>query len=177
MYLEEGGLAPFFIFRNLPKARMMTNWCAKHWDEVARDEWHGIVRLRIDVFVVEQDCPYSDLDGKDQRAWHVWMEDLNLTKGASAATYARVLAPGVSYAEPSIGRVATRRDRRGEGLGKELMERSIALAERLWPGQGVRISAQCYLEEWYGELGFTSVGEPYLEDGIPHIQMLRSTGA
>ena len=85
--------------------------------------------------------------------------------------------PGVSYAEPSIGRVATRRDRRSEGLGKELMERSIEVCERTWPGQDIRISAQCYLEAWYGDLGFASVGEPYLEDGIPHIQMLRSARA
>lgn len=152
-------------------------WRECAWNDLTRDELHGVVRLRVDVFVLEQDCPYSDLDGKDQRAWHVWAEDQPLTKGGAAAAYARVLAPGVSYAEPSIGRVATRRDRRGAGTGKELMLRSLEVAERLWPGQGVRISAQCYLEEWYGELGFTSVGEPYLEDGIPHIQMLRSAGA
>ena len=149
-------------------------WNAKPWRELTRDEFHAIVRLRVDVFVLEQDCPYADLDGKDQRSWHVWAEDQSLSTGASAAAYARLLAPGVSYAEPSIGRVATRRDCRGEGLGKNLMERSILTTEQLWPGQGVRISAQCYLEDWYGELGFTSVGEPYLEDGIPHIQMLRS---
>lgn len=151
-------------------------WHAKPWAELVRDEWHGIVRLRVDVFVVEQDCPYSDLDGKDLRAWHVWAEEDSLAKGASALAYARVLAPGVSYAEPSIGRVATRRDRRSEGLGKELMNQSIAVCERVWPGQGIRISAQCYLEAWYVDLGFVSVGEPYLEDGIPHIQMLRSAG-
>ena len=152
-------------------------WRECAWNDLTRDELHGVVRLRVDVFVLEQDCPYSDLDGKDQRAWHVWAEDQPLNKGGAAAAYARVLAPGVSYAEPSIGRVATRRDRRGAGTGKELMLRSLKVAERLWPGQGVRISAQCYLEDWYGELGFTSVGEPYLEDGIPHIQMLRSAGA
>jgi len=152
-------------------------WNAKAWRDLSRDEFHAIIRLRVDVFVLEQDCAYSDLDGKDLRSWHVWAEDQCSSTGASAVSYARVLAPGVSYAEPSIGRVATRRDRRGAGMGKELMRRSLEVAERLWPGQGVRISAQCYLEEWYGDLGFTSVGEPYLEDGIPHIQMLRSAGA
>ena len=149
-------------------------WKAKPWKDITRDEWHGLVRLRVDVFVVEQDCPYSDLDGKDLRAWHVWKEDEDLAKGGAMLACARVLGPGVSYAEPSIGRVATRRDRRSEGLGKELMERSIEVCERTWPGQDIRISAQCYLEGWYGELGFAPVGEPYLEDGIPHIQMLRS---
>ncbi|MGB0149853.1 MAG: GNAT family N-acetyltransferase [Flavobacteriales bacterium] len=152
-------------------------WKAKPWKDITRDEWHALVRLRVDVFVVEQDCPYSDLDGKDLRAWHVWKEGEDVAKGTAMLACARVLGPGVSYAEPSIGRVATRRDRRSEGLGKELMERSIEVCERTWPGQDIRISAQCYLEAWYGELGFRSVGEPYLEDGIPHIQMLRSACA
>ena len=152
-------------------------WKAKPWKELTRDEWYGLVRLRVDVFVVEQDCPYSDLDGKDLRAWHVWKEGEDVAKGAAMLACARVLGPGVSYAEPSIGRVATRRDRRSEGLGKELMKRSIEVCERAWPGQDIRISAQCYLEAWYGELGFASFGKPYLEDGIPHIQMLRSARA
>jgi ElaA protein len=149
-------------------------WHELPWKDVTRDQWHGVTRLRVDVFVVEQDCPYSDMDGKDLRGWHVWAEDHPLEKGGAAAAYARVLAPGVSYAEPSIGRVATRQDRRGEGLGRELMARCIEVSERVWPGLPIRISAQCYLEGWYEELGFESVGEPYLEDGIPHVQMLRS---
>lgn len=152
-------------------------WFAKPWSDLSRDELHALVRLRVDVFVVEQDCPYSDLDGKDLRAWHIWAEEEPMPKGASAVACARILAPGVGYKEPSIGRVATRRDRRGEGLGAELMKRAIDVAERLWPDQSIRISAQCYLEDWYGELGFSSVGESYLEDGIPHVQMLRSVGA
>ena len=149
-------------------------WKSKPWESLTRDDWHAIVRLRVDVFVVEQDCPYPDLDGKDLRAWHVWVEDAAGVKGASALAYARILAPGVSYAEPSIGRVATRRDRRGQGIGKDLMLQSIQVAEGVWPGHDIRISAQCYLEQWYNDLGFASVGEPYLEDDIPHIQMLRS---
>ncbi|MEE2919076.1 MAG: GNAT family N-acetyltransferase [Bacteroidota bacterium] len=149
-------------------------WKAKPWKELTRDELHGLIRLRVDVFVVEQDGAYSDVDGKDLRAWHVWAESVDASKGMPMLACARVLGPGVSYAEPSIGRVATRRDRRSEGLGKELMKQSIDVCDRTWPGHNIRISAQCYLESWYGELGFVSVGEPYLEDGIPHIQMLRS---
>ena len=151
-------------------------WKAKPWDALTRDEWHAMVRLRVDVFVVEQDCPYPDLDGKvcvlgmcgakrslwprEQLLWHVpesW--------------------PRGEYAEPSIGRVATRRDQRGKGIGKELMRRSIEVAEQTWPGQDIRISAQCYLEGWYGELGFVALGSPYLEDDIPHIQMVKSSVA
>jgi len=152
-------------------------WKAKPWEALTRDEWHAMVRLRVDVFVVEQDCPYPDLDGKDLRAWHVWGEEESVAKGAAAVACARILARGVSYAEPSIGRVATRRDHRGKGIGKELMRRSIEVAEQTWPGQDIRISAQCYLEQWYAELGFVAVGSPYLEDDIPHIQMVRSSVA
>lgn len=152
-------------------------WKSKPWEALTRDEWHGMVRLRLDVFVVEQDCPYPDLDGKDLRAWHVWGEEESLSKGAAAVACARVLGPGVSYAEPSIGRVATRRDQRGKGIGKELMRRSIEVAEQTWPGGDIRISAQCYLERWYGDLGFVAVGSPYLEDDIPHIQMIKSSVA
>ena len=152
-------------------------WKSKPWEALTRDEWHGMVRLRIDVFVVEQDCSYPDLDGKDLRAWHVWGEEESVTKGAAAVACARILAPGVSYAELSIGRVATRRDQRGKGIGKELMRRCIEVAEQTWPGGDSRISAQCYLEEWYGDLGFVAVGSPYLEDDIPHIQMIKSSVA
>lgn len=152
-------------------------WHAKQWNDLTRDELHAMVRLRIDVFVVEQDCPYPDLDGKDLRAWHVWGEEESVTKGAAAVACARILAPGVSYAELSIGRVATRRDQRGKGIGKELMRRCIEVAEQTWPGGDIRISAQCYLEEWYGDLGFVAVGSPYLEDDIPHIQMIKSSVA
>lgn len=152
-------------------------WKSKPWEALTGDEWHAMVRLRVDVFVVEQDCPYPDLDGKDLRAWHVWGEKEPVAKGSAAVAYARILAPGVSYAEPSIGRVATRRDQRGKGIGKELMRRSIEVAEQTWPGQDIRISAQCYLEGWYEELGFVAVGSPYLEDDIPHIQMVKSSVA
>ena len=158
----------------MPYISLRMEWKVKPWGSIERDEWHGIVRLRLDVFVVEQDCPYSDLDGKDLRAWHVWVEDESVVKGGSVVGCTRVLAPGVGYAEPSIGRVATRRDKRGEGIGKALIERSIEVCKENWPGQGIRISAQCYLEGWYSDLGFVAVGEPYLEDGIPHVQMLRS---
>ena len=97
-------------------------WNAKPWSKLDRDELHALLRLRIDVFVLEQDCPYSDLDGKDPRAWHVWVEDEPVAKGGAVVGCTRILAPGVGYAEPSIGRVATRRDTRGEGIGKGLME-------------------------------------------------------
>ena len=169
--MRKGASAPFFCAVLLPA---LMDWKVKPWKDVSRDEWHAVVRLRVDVFVLEQDCPYSDLDGKDLRALHVWLEDHDVSKGHAVAAYARVLAPGVSYREPSIGRVVTRYDRRGEGLGRELMRQCIDACQREWPGRDVRISAQCYLEQFYLELGFATVGEPYLEDGIPHVEMVLS---
>ena len=149
------------------------NWRDKEWTALGRDELYAILRLRVDVFVLEQDCPYSELDGKDLRAIHVFACDGPLGKGLPVAACTRVLGPGVSYAEPSIGRVATRRDLRGKGLGREVMLKSMEVCMAQWPGLGIRISAQCYLEAFYKELGFEPAGETYLEDGIPHVQMLR----
>ena len=151
-------------------------WHAKQWSDLTRDELHAMVRLRIDVFVVEQDCPYSDLDGKDLRAWHVWAEDEKESKGGGSGVCTGP-GPRRELRQTASRRVATRRDCRGSGLGKALMEKSIAVCEEVWPGHDIRISAQCYLEAWYEGLGFKPVGEPYLEDGIPHLQMVRSGGA
>jgi len=145
------------------------------WSDLTRDQFHSIVRLRIDVFVVEQDCPYPELDAKDLKSIHVYAlkSDENIASGDSAVACVRICAPGVSYAEPSIGRVATRPNCRRMGLGIEIMKRAIVACESAYPGQGVRISAQCYLEKFYSELGFSSTGQTYLEDNIPHIQMFR----
>ena len=154
----------------------ISNFKVLSWDQLTRDELHAVLRLRIDIFVVDQDCPYPDLDGKDLNSVHVFSmrEGESPVSGVSAASYIRICAPGVSYKEPSIGRVATALDRRGKGLGQEVMKRAIEECDKLWPGQGIRISAQCYLEKFYGDLGFVSTGEQYLEDDLPHIQMCRS---
>lgn len=132
------------------------------------------MRLRSEVFVVEQDCVYLDLDDKDARSIHLLARDEHAKPGTAARAVVRLVPPGVSYAEPSIGRVATDLALRGSGLGVELMERAIRACHRHWPGRGIRISAQQYLTGFYGRLGFETVGEGYMEDGIPHIQMHRS---
>ena len=131
------------------------------------------MRLRSEVFVVEQDCVYLDLDDKDARSIHLFARDENAQPGSAARAVVRLVPPGVSYAEPSIGRVAIDLVSRGSGLGVELMERAIRSCHRHWPGQGIRISAQQYLTGFYSRLGFKAEGEGYLEDGIPHIQMHR----
>lgn len=145
------------------------------WSDLSRDELHAILRLRIDVFVVEQDCPYPDLDGKDLKSLHVYIlkEGETADSGASAAAYIRICEPGVSYKEPAIGRVVTAEDCRGKSLGKLIMQKGIEVCDEKWPDQGIRISAQKYLTKFYEELGFEVCSEPYLEDDIPHVQMFR----
>ena len=147
----------------------------KKWTELTRDELHAILRLRIDVFVVEQDCPYPDLDGKDFNSDHIFMlkEGEDASSGASAAAYIRVCHPGVSYKEQAIGRVVTAQDERRKALGKRIMQAGIEYCNKKWSGQGIRISAQKYLIKFYEELDFEVCSEPYLEDDIPHVQMLR----
>lgn len=132
-----------------------------------------MIRLRLDVFVVEQDCVYADLDGKDLDAVHLWAERSDAERGEAAEAVVRLLPPGISYDVPSIGRVACKDTQRGTGLGQELMERSVRACQRLWPQYAVQISAQQYLIGFYESIGFQIVGEGYLEDNIPHIGMVR----
>jgi ElaA protein len=132
-------------------------------------ELEQIYTARQQVFSIEQNCVYLDADGRDSLSHH-------LTAWSSARSlpvaYARLVAPGVAYAEPSMGRVITTAAARGQGLGRELVRRVIEHAQEIYPGQGLRISAQSQLEVFYGGLGFVIVGERYLEDGIPHTEML-----
>ncbi len=145
-------------------------WRASDFAGLSGDELYAILAARVAVFVVEQDCPYPELDGLDQSAHHLWATD----SAGRVAAYARITAPGTRFAEPSIGRVLTAMEHRGTGLGRDLMERAIDLAERLYPGAQMRISAQQHLDRFYASLGFGFVRGPYPEDGIPHVEMLRS---
>ncbi|WP_395145123.1 GNAT family N-acetyltransferase [Armatimonas sp.] len=147
-----------------------------HWvafDSLSPTELYDLMRLRQEVFVVEQNCVYLDADGYDQKAWHLMGHD---GEGRLVACL-RLFAPGVKYEEfPSdacIGRVCTAVSVRGSGQGRELMERGIAEAERLWPGCAIRISAQVYLLNFYVSLGFVVASDPYDEDGISHVEMVR----
>lgn len=143
-------------------------WRVERFEELSIERLYAILAARVAVFVVEQDCPYQDLDGLDGCGLHVsaWSDETVLA-------YARVLPPGRRYTEPSIGRVLTTRAARGTGLGRELMRRSIAAAASTWPGRALRISAQQYLERFYREFGFNTVSEPYPEDGIAHVEMYK----
>lgn len=152
--------------------RLMTNknfFTCKKFDELTLHELYDIMALRQEVFVVEQDCPYLDADGKDQASWHLLVHD----ERGQLVAYTRLLPRGIVYKKyPALGRVVTSPSVRGTGLGKKLMEATLEWAERLWPGEAVKISAQTYLKKFYEELGFEQAGEGYLEDGIPHIPMI-----
>ncbi len=143
------------------------NWAWHRFDELGVDNLHDALQLRSRVFVLEQG-PYLDIDGIDRRAWHLLGRDV----GPQLLAYLRVVDPGAKYAEPSIGRVVTAPEVRGTGLGRALMREGLAGCVARWPGQAVRISAQARLQRFYSELGFCAVGDEYLEDHIPHLEML-----
>ncbi|MFA5610752.1 MAG: GNAT family N-acetyltransferase [Alcaligenes sp.] len=140
----------------------------KRLDDLSTREMYAIIQAREAVFVVEQQCAYQDVDGLDLDSWH-----LCVLNGNELAAYARVVAPGLKYAEPSIGRVLTLAQFRSLKIGYALVAEAIRFTEAHYPGAGIRIGAQAHLQKFYGSLGFEPVGEVYDEDGIPHIDMLK----
>ncbi|MFM7710688.1 MAG: GNAT family N-acetyltransferase [Ferruginibacter sp.] len=140
------------------------------FDELSAEQLYALLRLRATVFIVEQQCVYQDLDNKDQSSLH-----LLGYQAETLVAYARILPPGLSYREASIGRVVTSPQARKHGFGKGLMKEAIRFCQHRYHGVGIRISAQEYLLGFYGDLGFEAVGEPYLEDGIPHVEMILKT--
>lgn len=142
------------------------HWVLKPFDRLTPAELYELLRLRSRVFVVEQQCAYLDSDGRDPEAFHL----LGYRDGTLAA-YARLFAPGAYYAEAAIGRIVTAPEARGAGVGRTLVAKSLEIAARLYGDGPVRIGAQRYLEGFYASFGFKPAGAPYLEDGIPHIEM------
>lgn len=142
----------------------------KAFAELTVDELYAILALRQEVFVVEQACAYLDCDGLDRVARHLWTAR---GAGDEVVAYARILPPGAKFEEASLGRVITASSARRTGAGRVIVARAIAAIEHSWGRGAIRISAQSYLERFYRELGFERVGAEYLEDGIPHIEMLR----
>ena len=145
------------------------NWSWQRFGDLGVDNLYDALALRCRVFILEQG-PYLDPDGIDRDAWHL----LGRNGGGVLQAYLRVVDPGLKYAEPSIGRVIIAPLARGTGLGRALFAEGVKRCEAAWPGQGIRISAQAHLERLYGSCGFTRVGEPYLEDNIPHLQMVKA---
>jgi ElaA protein len=143
-------------------------WRSLTFDALTPAELYAVLRLRTEVFVVEQGCLFQDMDGSDAGAVH-----LLGTQDGELVAYARCFAQGVKFAEASIGRVITRRLQRGKGLGHALMRRAVGCVFERWGEQAIRIGAQARLEKFYLQHGFHVAGLPYVEDGIPHIEMLR----
>ncbi|HYJ38873.1 MAG TPA: GNAT family N-acetyltransferase [Chitinophagaceae bacterium] len=145
---------------------MQIEWKCQSFDRLTVDDLYAILRLRSEVFVVEQNCVFLDMDDKDQQSWHAcgWHEDRLIA-------YTRLVPPGLAYAEPSIGRVVTSPSVRKAGVGRKLMEYSIEKIFSLFGKQPIKIGAQLYLKSFYESLGFRQSSEVYLEDGIEHIEM------
>jgi ElaA protein len=146
----------------------MKNWRLQKMSEMTAMEWHRVLALRAEVFVVEQNCAYQDPDSKDFQSYHFTMES-----GEALVAYARLVPPGVSYPEAAIGRVVTSPMVRGNGWGKALMEVAITQTMKQFEVNEICISAQSYLLKFYEDLGFIAEGEEYLEDDIPHWKMRR----
>jgi ElaA protein len=144
-------------------------WIAKSFEGLTTLELYQILRLRAEIFVVEQDCVYQDVDNKDQNSFHVCGYDHDKLVG-----YARVVIPGISYSEISIGRVVVAESHRGNKLGDDLMNEAISFIDSKLGPQPIRISAQSHLKKFYSNLGFVFTGKEYMEDGIPHIEMLKA---
>ena len=147
----------------------MTQWHHKSFDQLNVTELYDILKLRQDVFVIEQQCIYPELDDTDQTAMHLYA----YIDGKIAA-YARLFAPGIKYAQSAIGRVVIHPSARGGGLGKDVMVESIQALERDYPDAGIKISAQLYLQAFYEGLGFVLDSEPYDDEGIMHIDMVKA---
>lgn len=142
-------------------------WNLKKFNELSTYELYSILKARTDVFVVEQECPYHECDGKDDKCFHLYA-----VEGENTVAYLRILPPGVSFAEASIGRVLVRKEYRGMGLAREMMTKAIEFIENELKENRIKISAQQYLVGFYSSLNFKIASEGYLDDGIPHIDMI-----
>jgi ElaA protein len=145
------------------------NYIIKSFEELSKKELYDLLRLRAEVFVVEQDCVYQDVDNKDYKAHHI----LGYNKQELVA-YTRLFAPGDYFDKASIGRVVVKKSHRGSKLGHELMKASIKAVDSVYKTNSIELSAQEYLLEFYKSLGFNPIGDTYLEDGIHHRRMIKN---
>jgi len=138
----------------------------KHFSELTSNELYNILQLRAEIFVVEQDCVYNDIDGLDKDATHQFLK-----KDDEIVAYSRLLKPGTRFPDYSIGRVVVKQSERGTGLGIQMMEEAKSYILENWNATKIKISAQKYLLKFYEDLGFVVITEEYMEDGIPHFGM------
>lgn len=149
----------------------MMEWKLKKFDDLTLDELYGILKLRSEVFVVEQDCVYQDLDDKDQLSYHLFLEN-----DGEAVAVSRIIPENVSYEEMSIGRVVVKENFRGQGLSKIMMKKAIDFIVDDLGKSEIRLSGQAYLVDFYEDLGFKKVSDVYMEDNIEHFEFLYCDG-
>ncbi|MEP0201202.1 MAG: GNAT family N-acetyltransferase [Halioglobus sp.] len=151
---------------------MTLDWQTAAFDDLTPAQLYAILQLRQNVFIIEQDCIYPDLDNLDAMATH-----MSAWRSNDIVAYQRCLPPGASYQESSIGRIVVAPAGRGLKLGRELVQRGIDYNRARWPNSNIQIGAQAHLQSFYGSLGFTPLGDEYIEDGIPHRHMLLDCAA
>ena len=144
-------------------------WKFKKFDELTTNELYEILKLRAEVFVVEQDCPYQDLDDKDKCAYHLFIEDED---GSTVIAVLRILPENIAYEDMAIGRLIVKKSHRGQGLSKIMMQKAINFIIDDLGKKRIKLSGQAYLREFYEVLGFKRVSDIYLEDGIDHYEFL-----
>ncbi|MDS0524800.1 GNAT family N-acetyltransferase [Clostridium sp. SHJSY1] len=145
------------------------DWILKKFKELNSEDMYKILRLRSEVFVIEQECIYEDCDGKDEKSYHLYLKN-----NGQIIAYLRILPKNISYKEMSIGRVVVKKSYRGHSIASDMLKRAIQFIEKELNETEIRISAQAHLINFYGNLGFKQTSDKYLEDGIPHIEMLYS---
>lgn len=143
------------------------NWKLKKFEELKIGELYEILKIRNEVFIVEQNCIYQDCDCKDEKSYHLYLED-----NGKIIAYLRIIEKGLSFDEMSIGRVLVHRNYRGKGIARELMLKAINFVETSLNEKEIKIQAQSYLIDFYTSIGFKQTSNEYLEDGIPHVDML-----
>jgi ElaA protein len=156
--------------RAIATATTHFDWRWKAFDDLTNHELYDMLAARSAVFVIEQNCLYTDIDGLDPGAWHLLAYGSG-AQGAQLAGYLRVLLPDEQEPDIRIGRVLTTADFRGAGLGKAMLERTLGHIYAQWPGTPIRLHAQAHLQAFYGAFGFEPVSEIHEEDGIPHVWM------
>ncbi|WP_112179692.1 MULTISPECIES: GNAT family N-acetyltransferase [Paraliobacillus] len=142
-------------------------WNLKTFENLSATEVYKILQARVDVFVVEQNCPYREIDGIDQSSMHLFLKN-----DGEVIAYARLIPKDTLYKEPSIGRVLVKKDFRGKGYANEVLKQAIAFITDEWKDTKIKLHGQVYLREFYRSFGFREVTEEYLEDGIPHVDMV-----
>ncbi len=149
---------------------MKMRWVRKSFDELSKEELYRILMTRVAVFVVEQACPYPEVDGRDQDSLHLWLE-----VDGEIAAYCRIISPENVDGHYTIGRVLVTEDHRGKGYARAMMTEAVRVLEEEWKVGRIFLHGQEHLRHFYGSFGFEEISDVYLEDGIPHVDMIKQT--